>query len=218
MPDRDQLLVEARRLHARLERLHASVAEATDTPANRIARRHRMRTAGEVRFIKDKSNDASSWAWGTPGPTSREIQENFTYDPKNLKPLAMVLRAALLAMGHALSAQAAFTRVKSAQVSPDGSLGGRGYIQKIPDMRHQLMNVCEALSAFTDTLYDEIKAPHWDPAMQDRGNREREEVKNLMEDVEEIRSDPEEFAEADEAEMAGDAQGPSGKYARGRPR
>ncbi len=187
------------------------------------------KTAGEVRFIKDRGGDKNEWGWGSPGPTGREIQEDFEYFPKNMKPLAETLRAALLAMGHALSAHATFNRIKSAQVSPDGSLGGKGYIQKIPDMRRQLMNVCEALSSVTDTLYDEIKAPHWDPAVKSQGKRERDEVKNIMEDVDEIRSDPEGFAENEEAEMDEDgnsvsedsggavsegSQGPSGKYAR----
>lgn len=187
------------------------------------------KTAGEVRFIKDRGGDKNEWGWGSPGPTEREIQEDFEYNPKNMKPLAETLRAALLAMGHALSAHATFNRIKSAQVSPDGALGGKGYIQKIPDMRRQLMNVCEALSSLTDTLYDEIKAPHWNPAVESQGKRERDEVKNIMDDVDEIRSDPEGFAEEEEAKMDGDedsvsedsggavsegGDGPSGKYAR----
>lgn len=184
-----------------------------------------IRTAGEVRFIKDRGGDKNEWGWGSPGPTEREIQEDFEYNPKNLKPLSETLRAALLAMGHALSAHATFNRIKSAQVSPDGALGGKGYIQKIPDMRRQLMNVCEALSSVTDTLYDEIKAPHWDPAKETQGKRERDEVKNILNDVDEIRSDPEGFAENQESEMDEEGvseggavseggTGPSGKYAR----
>lgn len=185
-----------------------------------------IRTAGEVRFIKDKSGDKSEWGWGTPGPTEREIQEDFEYKPKNMKPLAETLRASLLAMGHALSAHATFNRIKSAQVSPDGALGGKGYIQKIPDMRRQLMNVCEALSSLTDTLYDEIRAAHWDPAVESQGKRERDQVKNILNDVDDIRDDPEGFAENEEAKMDDEgvsedsggaisegSDGPSGKYA-----
>lgn len=200
--------------------------------AAQVAERHqrRMKTAGEVRFIKDRGGDKNEWGWGSPGPTEREIQEDFEYKPKNMKPLAETLRAGLLAMGHALSAHATFNRIKSAQVSPDGSLGGKGYIQKIPDIRRQLMNVCEALSSITDTLYDEIKATHWDPDKDSQGKRERDEVKNILNDVDDIRSDPEGFAENEESKMDGEAdgevsedsggavseggQGPSGKYAR----
>ena len=104
-------------------------------------------------------------------------------------------------MGHALSAYETFTRVKSAQVSPDGSLGGKGYIQKIAEMRRNFMNVIEALSALSDTLYDEINASHWDPAVEGQDPREREKVKDIMEDVEEIKDNPEEWAEEEEADM-----------------
>lgn len=193
----------------------------TDTEAKtRLAQRFvkeagMHRTAGEVRFIKDRGGDRNEWGWGTPGPSIREIGEDFQFDAKNIKPLAIALRATLAAMGHALSAYDTFTRVKSARVSPDGALGGKGYIQKIADMRRQYMNAIEALSSISDTLHDEINAAHWNPALKEQSPREREEVKNLMTDVEEIRKNPEEWAEGeekslDEESTEGD-DGPGGK-------
>lgn len=169
-----------------------------------LSRTARTKTAGEVRFIKDRSGDKNEWAWGAPGPSQREIGTDFSFNPKYLKPLSLTLRASLMAMGHALNAQNTFARIKSADVSPDGSLGGRGYIQKISDMRRGLMNVVEALSAMSDTLYDELKAPHWNPAITDVGNRERVEVQEILQDAEEIRKDPEDWAESEEAEMDAD--------------
>lgn len=161
----------------------------------------RARTAGEVRFIKDRGGDKGEWAWNTPGPSQREMSEEFAFKAKHLKPLAMTLRASLMSMGHAISAYNTFTRIKSADVSPDGNLGGKGYIQKIADMRRQYMNVVEALSALSDTLYDELNAPHWHPTADTGGPRERDEVREIMDDAEEIRQDPEGWAEEAEAEM-----------------
>jgi hypothetical protein len=161
----------------------------------------RNRTAGEVRFIKDRGGDKGEWAWNTPGPSQREMSEEFAFKTKHLKSLAMTLRASLMSMGHAISAYNTFTRIKSADVSPDGNLGGKGYIQKIADMRRQYMNVVEALSALSDTLYDELNAPHWHPAADTGGPRERDEVREIMDDAEEIRQDPEGWAEEAEAEM-----------------
>jgi hypothetical protein len=97
-------------------------------------------------------------------------------------------------------------KIKFADISPDGNLGGRGYIQKVADIRRQLMNVSEALSAVTDTLYDEMRAPHWHPDSDDGGPRERMEVQQIMQDVEEVRGDPEGWAEQEEAEMDSDNQ------------
>ena len=176
--------------------------------AHVAGRSGRVRTAGEVRFIKDRGGDKNEWAWNTPGPTHREFDEDFSFDARFMKPLSLTLRATLMAMGHTISAHNTFARIKSADVSPDGALGGRGYIQKIADMRRAYMNAVEALSALSDTLYDEIKAPHWHPdATGGGGPREREEVQEILEDAETIRRDPEGWAEDEEAEMDTDTEG-----------
>lgn len=161
-----------------------------------------------MRFIKDRGSDRGEWAWNTPGPSRREIDEDFAFNEKHLEPIARTLRATLMALGHATSAHNTFVKIKSSNVSPDGNLGGRGYIQKISDMRRAFMNVVEALSALSDTLHDEIKATHWHPASVDGGPREREEVQEILQDAEDIRQDPEGWAEGEEAEMDDEHDGP----------
>lgn len=183
----------------------------------RVMTAHRRKTAGEVRFIKDRSGDKNEWGWGTPGPSEREIQSDFVFNPRFLKPLALTMRSALMALGHATSAHTRFVKIKSRNVSPDGALGGKGYIAKIPEMRRQLMNVVEALSALTDTLHDEINAPHWNPSEDTLDPRDRDEVKEIVEDAEEIREDPEGWAaeqEEDMDDLEDDSQeSPTGKTA-----
>lgn len=166
-----------------------------------VARRSMIRTAGEVRFIKDKSNDSSQWAWGDKGTQERQITPDFAFDPRNTKPLAKVLRSTNAALGHSMSAYAIFTKIKSADVSPDGSLGGKGYVQKIAEMRRAYMNVIEALSALSDTLYDEIRAPHWAAVSRQEDPEERAEVEQIVDDAVEIKQDPEGWAEDQEEEM-----------------
>jgi hypothetical protein len=158
------------------------------------------RTAGEVRFIKDKSGNANEWAWNNSAGSQREIGRKFLFDPKALKPLATCLRSTKMAMGHSLSAYNTFTRLSSVKISPDGSLGGKGYIQKIADMRRHYMNVVEALSSLSDTLYDELRAPHWG-SMEAPVSRERQEVVDIIKDVKEIDKDPEGWAEGEQQEM-----------------
>jgi hypothetical protein len=172
------------------------------------------RTAGEVRFIKDRSGDAGEWAFGPPGPNERDIEADFVFNARYLKPLAATLRSSLMALGHTTSAYNRFVKIKSRNVSPDGNLGGKGYIQKIPDMRRQLMNCVEALSALTDTVYDEMKAPHWDPNADTLDPRDREEVKEIIEDAEEIKDDPEAWASGQEDEMDAENEDAMGKTAR----
>lgn len=169
--------------------------------AARMLEARNVRVAGEVRFIKDKSNDSNQWAWNDSGPQERRITPDFAFDPKNTKPLARVLRSTNAAMGHAVAAYEVFTKLKSADVSPDGSLGGKGYIQRIAEMRRAYMNVVEALSALSDTLYDEIRAPHWAAVSRQEDPEDRKEVEQIVEDAMQIREDPEGWAEGVEAEM-----------------
>lgn len=172
----------------------------------RVAERHRSRqskTAGEVRFIKDRGGDHQEWGWNPPGSSERTIDPDYKFDAKHLEPLARVLRSVLMALGHLQTARTVFTKIKGQRISPDGNLGGRGYVMPIKDIRKQMSNCDEALSSIADTLDDEIRAVHWHPDVDDSGGdpRAREDVKQIMDDVDEIKQDPEEWAEGEEAEM-----------------
>jgi len=181
--------------------------EAVDRVAARFVRASmrptRAKTAGEVRFIKDRGNDHQEWGWNPPESYERNIDSDYKFDAKNLEPLARVLRSVLMALGHVQTARTTFTKIKGQRVSPDGNLGGKGYVMGIKDVRKQLSNCDEALSSIGDCLDDEMKAVHWHPDVSDSGGdpRARPQVKQIMDDVEEIKDDPEEWAEGEEAEM-----------------
>lgn len=168
-----------------------------------LSRPGRAKTAGEVRFIKDRGNDHAEWGWNPPGASERTIDPDFVFDAKNLEPLARTLRSILMALGHIQTARTTFTKIKGQRISPDGNLGGKGYIQGIKDIRKQLSNCDEALSSIVDTLDDEIRAVHWHPDVDDSGSdpRARDQVKQIMDDVEEIKDDPEQWAEGEEADL-----------------
>lgn len=179
----------------------------------RVAKAHlarqRTKTAGEVIFKKDRSGDVGSWAYADVPPSKREIPRDFNYSPRHQKPLAQVLRSSLAALGYILMAYNRFARLKSSRLSPDGSLGGRGYIQKIQDMRKQYMNCVEAMSALSDTLYDEINAPHWALYSRQEDQGDKDDVSRLIEDVQTIREDPQEWAEKEMAEEFGSEKAPA---------
>lgn len=151
------------------------------------------RTAGEVRFIKDRGGDTGEWAWGEYSPKNRNMVKDHKYNKKCAKDLARVLRSTLMALGHAMSAYSVFAKIKSRDVSPDGSLGGKGYIMEIKSMRKQYMNVVEALSALSDTVYDEINEDHWAAAVEKL-------TAKILKEVEQIKEDPENWAEENETE------------------
>ena len=185
-----------------------------DRVAQRKLANLRGKTAGEVRFIKDRGGDHNEWGWNPPTSSERNIDPDYKFDPKNLEPMARVLRSSLMALGHIQTARTLFTKIKGQRISPDGNIGGKGYVMPIKDVRKQFANCDEALSSIADTLDDEIRAVHWHPDVDDSGGdpRARDQVKQIMDDVEDIKDDPKEWAEGEESEMD-ESDAPSTKMA-----
>jgi hypothetical protein len=141
------------------------------------------RVAGEIRFVKDN------------GPEQREIPNDFNFKPKHVKPMARVLLSLSCSLGHLISGQGRFTKLKSVNVSPDGKLGGKGYIQPIKDIRTNLAKAIEIISDTVDTLHDELKADHWCAPTKQLSKKDRAEVDELVQDSEDIMDDPEAYDE-----------------------
>jgi hypothetical protein len=131
------------------------------------------KTAGEVRFIKDRSGDAGQWAYSITPPSKREIPEENQFNKEKSKSLSEVLNHCMIALENTSGAYGIFAKLNSVEISPDGKLGGRGYIQNIVDIRRQLTNIIEALSSISDTLFDEVHANHW-KIVEERKQVERE--------------------------------------------
>lgn len=169
-----------------------SMSNSDSKLARRVARRaaggessRRSKTAGEVRFVTDR-----------PGDDERQIDESseFEYDPKHLKPLSKVLWQLSCSLGHLISAHSSFTKMKATRISPDGKLGGKGYIQPITDIRTSMTECIESMSSIVDTLDDEVRGPHW---TSDEGMSEddQEEIEETIDEAEEVRENPEEFSD-----------------------
>lgn len=153
---------------------------------------HNSRTAGKIEFVKDS------------GPIRRDIRaRNFDWSPESLRNLAKILWSAQRAHSYAITALRVFSKMPSSQFSPDGLLGGRGYIQQVKDMRSSLSASVEALSSFTDTIHDEINADHW-------SNIDDPDSDSLISDTEQVKSDPEEFVSGEMEKSEGvDLNNPS---------
>jgi hypothetical protein len=137
----------------------------------------------------------------------RKIPDKHSFDPKSLKPLSKMLWATSVALGHALTAHRQFSRLKSVSFSPDGLVGGQGYVMKVKDVRSRLFEACEQLSAICDTIHDEIHAPHWKPKMAELAEVDKEEVEGLLGDAEDFMEDPEGEAEEDMEEVEASPKG-----------
>lgn len=152
-------------------------------------------------------DDAGADIGGDGG--KRNIPKDFEYNPKALKPLARMLLSMSISLGHALTAYREFTKLKSSNISPDGKVGGRGYVLPVKDVRAKLQEACEMLSSVSDTIYDEINAPHWKPKIADLGKNDAEDITEFLEESKKIMDDPEGYAddELDEVEEKNDGPG-----------
>ncbi len=136
-----------------------------------------------------------------PGaPQKRNIPKDHPFDPKSLKPLVQTLWSLSVSLGHVLTAHRQFSRLKSVSFSPDGMVGGRGYVMSIKDVRKILHEASEGISTICDTLFDEINAPHWKPKLGDLEKNDEDFVK-LLEDAKGYMDDPEGEAEEDREEV-----------------
>lgn len=140
----------------------------------------------------------------------RNIPKDFEYNPKALKPLARMLLSMSISLGHALTAYREFTKLKSSNISPDGKVGGRGYVLQVKDVRAKLQQACEMLSSVSDTIYDEINAPHWKPKIADLGKNDAEDITEFLEESKKIMDDPEAFADEELDEIEEKNDGPGG--------
>jgi len=138
----------------------------------------KVRTAGKIEFVKDQ------------GPVRRDVRvKGYEWSPDSLRDLAKTLWAGQRAHSYAMAALRIFSKMPSSEFSPDGLLGGRGYIQSVKDMRSGLASAVEVLSSFMDTVHDEVNADHWAPAEKKAG------VENMMADASQVRENPESFVE-----------------------
>lgn len=146
--------------------------------ARRIASGGRVRTAGKIEFVKDQ------------GPVRRDVRvKGYQWSSDALRDLAKILWAGQRAHSYAMAALRTFSKMPSSEFSPDGLLGGRGYIQSVKDMRSSLANTVEILSSFTDTVHDEVHSDHWASV------ENKADIGNIVSNVERVKGNPEGFVE-----------------------
>lgn len=168
------------------------------------------KTAAGMPFPPPKPNMPMIGGGQNSGPSSikRDIPKDHPYDPRALKPMARMLWAMSVSLGHALTAYRQFTRLKSITISPDGLIGGRGYVMPVKEVRAKLYEACEALSLISDTVHDEINGPHWKPRLAQLDGNTVEDIERFIEESQKLLDNPEEEPEEamEEIETANDAK------------
>lgn len=119
----------------------------------------------------------------------REISEDFKYDKKKIKHLQRILHNVTTSLGTLNSALNEFSRIKGPSISPDGLLGGLGYIMPIKSVKEGLTNAVHNLSDIADSIADELSNPHWH-AEDDK------ETKKLIKEKEEVEEETQKVLDA----------------------
>lgn len=148
-------------------------------------------------------DDNHDWAFDDDKPVKRDMSSTPKFKPQSAKTLAKCLLSTTMALGHAMSAYTKFAKLKSVEASPDGQLGGSGYVLSIKQIRRQYSNIIEGLSSISDTLYDELHAAHWEKIQSKLKSKDRKDVQEILKNVEEVHEDPKAWAENEEKEDLG---------------
>lgn len=123
-------------------------------------------TPGYKKKNKDTNDDFSL--------TTRNISQ-FTPSKENLIELVKIEEKLNICLKFLSDSLSDFYKMKSIDISPDGKLGGRGYVLEIPQIRSMLYESVDNISNIIDALYDEISGNHW--SFEDESH---EKVKDVM--------------------------------------
>jgi len=134
------------------------------------------------------------------GGVRREIPEDFKYNPKKLKHLKHILHNVTVALGTLTSCLSEMSKVKGPDVSPDGLLGGRGFIMPLKEMKETIYNTVHSLGNVADSIADELENPKWNIKDKevDELIKEKEEVEEKVEKVQEDMGTEEDFGVKDD--------------------
>jgi hypothetical protein len=178
--------MDRKKLAKRIARRFAYRKDKEERRQKRIARhQNRTKTAGEVRFVTDRG----------PDEFERQIPSSWEYDVEHLPKLSRILWGLSHAHGHLVSVSEKFHKLKGSNISPDGKLGGQGYVQNIKEMKQDISECVAIVSNFVDTLDDEVRAEHWQEDQGELSEEERAEIDEKLDEAEEIAADPQEFAD-----------------------
>lgn len=121
------------------------------------------------------------------GEDSRNL-DGFEYDTSKAKVLKKALHNINVSLGTMISAMKDLSILRGSEITPDGKLGGRGFIMGFKDLKSKLNNAITDLSDVTDTLADELTNPKWglSPSERKKVKRDNEEIEEEVEEVEEV--------------------------------
>ncbi|MBD3261290.1 MAG: hypothetical protein GF334_06330 [Candidatus Altiarchaeales archaeon] len=135
-----------------------------------------------------------------------DMQRNtagFEYDKSKAKHLKRALHNINVSLGTLLAAMKDLALLRGSDITPDGLLGGRGFIMNYREMKSHLNEAIGNLSDVTDTLADELNNPKWGLSKSEMHavKKEKEEVLDKVDDAEDVGESIETGKPTEEAEV-----------------
>jgi hypothetical protein len=111
--------------------------------------------------------------------------DGFEFDKSKAKILKDSLHNMNVALGTLISAMKELAILRGSDITPDGKIGGRGFIMEYKEIKSIVNRVIEDLSNVTDSIADELTNPKW--GLKDKElkvvEKEKEDVEEEKEDV-----------------------------------
>ena len=138
-----------------------------------------------IRVAADKADaDKKKRETKNKGELSRNL-DGFEYDSSKARVLKKALHNINVSLGTLISAMKDLAILRGSEVTPDGQIGGRGFIMNFKDIKSILNDSITQLSDVTDSLADELTNPKWGLSPNEK-KKVKEEVEEVDEDIEEI--------------------------------
>lgn len=139
----------------------------------------KMAAAATAAEKKKKEQDRS-------GDARRNL-DGFEYDPSKATVLKKSLHNINVSLGTLLAAMKELALLRGSEITPDGMLGGRGFIMPFREMKSKINSAVNDLSDITDTIADELTNPKWGltPDEKKKVKREKEEIQEEVQEIEE---------------------------------
>jgi hypothetical protein len=118
---------------------------------------------------------------------SRRNLDGFEYDTTKANVLKKALHNVNVSLGTLLSAMKDLSLLRGSEITPDGMLGGRGFIMPFKEMKSKINSAIGDLSDITDTIADELTNPKWglSPEEKKKVKKEKEEIQDEIQEIEE---------------------------------
>lgn len=121
---------------------------------------------------------------GNKGELKRNL-DGFDYDSSKAAILKKALHNINVSLGTMISAMKDLSILRGSEITPDGMLGGRGFIMPFRDIKLKLNTAITELSDVTDSIADELTNPKWGLSTSDR-KKVKQEVQEIEEEVQEV--------------------------------